>query len=257
MSLTEPGEKPLAGKVALVTGAARRIGRAIALSLAADGAAIVVHVRSSEAEARAVAAEVERMGGRSLVCLADITEEAAVARMMAEIEARFGRLDILVNNAAIRAQAPFLEMSLAEWRAITGTILDGTFIVSSAALRLMVKGGAGGVVVNIGGISAHTGAANRAHVITAKAGIEGLTRALALELAPHRITVNCVVPGHIGGQRSKTAGAAVTLGHGQTPLVAREGVPEDVAAMVRPLWLPTGSYVTGQVIHVNGGLFMG
>jgi 3-oxoacyl-[acyl-carrier protein] reductase len=248
--------KPLAGKVALVTGAARRIGRAIALSLAEDGATVVVHTRNSESEARGVVTDIERLGGAAHLCLADITDEASVRAMAADIGTRFGRLDVLVNNAAIRATAPFLEMTLRQWREITATILDGAFIVTSSCVPLMLRGGDGGAIVNIGGVSAHIGAMNRVHVMTAKAGIEGFTRALAMELAGHRITANCIVPGHIAGVRSKTAGAEVTLGSGQHPLVERPGAPEDVAAMMRPLWLPTGRYITGQTIHVNGGLYM-
>jgi 3-oxoacyl-[acyl-carrier protein] reductase len=248
--------KPLAGKVALVTGAARKIGRAIALGLAEDGASVVVHTRSTEAEAAGVVAEIERLGGTGMVCLADITDEGAVRAMADKIGQRFGRLDVLVNNAAIRGQAPFAEMTLSQWREVTSTILDGAFIVTSACVKLMLTSGEGGAIINIGGISAHIGALHRAHVITAKAGITGFTRALAVELAPHRITANCIVPGRIAGPRSKTAGAEPPLGSGQQTLVQRHGAPEDVAAMMRPLWLPTGSYVTGQIIHVNGGMHM-
>jgi 3-oxoacyl-[acyl-carrier protein] reductase len=247
--------KPLAGKVALVTGAVRRIGRAIALSLAADGAAVVVHGRTSEAEARAVVTEIEQLGSVAMVCLADVVDEAAVRGMAERIGERFGRLDILVNNAAIRAQVPFLDMSLAQWREITGIILDGAFIVTRACLPLMLRGGEGGRIVNIGGATAYIGALERAHVVTAKAGLGGFTRALAMEFADRGITVNCVVPGRIGGQRSKTAGAEPPPG-GHDPIVGRLGEPDDVAAMVRPLWLSTGRYVTGQTIHVNGGLYM-
>jgi 3-oxoacyl-[acyl-carrier protein] reductase len=248
--------KPLAGKVALVTGAARKIGRAIALGLAEDGAAVVAHTRSTEAEAADVVAEIERRGGTGMVCLADITDETEVRAMADKIGQRFGRLDVLVNNAAIRAQAPFLEMTLGQWREIMSTILDGAFIVTSACVPLMLKSGDGGAIINIGGISAHIGATHRAHVVSAKAGIAGFTRALAVELAEHRITANCIVPGRIAGPRSKTAGAEPPLGSGQLPLIQRHGAPEDVAAMMRPLWLPTGGYITGQVIHVNGGMHM-
>jgi 3-oxoacyl-[acyl-carrier protein] reductase len=247
--------RPLAGKIALVTGAVRRIGRAIALRLAEDGATVVVHARTSEAEARAVAAEIDQLGGTSMVCLADIVDEAAVRAMAERVGERFGRLDVLVNNAAIRAQVPFLEMSLAQWREVTGTIIDGAFIVTKACLPLMLRSGEGGQIVNIGGATAYTGALERAHVVTAKAGLGGFTRALAMEFADRGITVNCVVPGRIGGQRSKTAGAEPPHGVHE-PIVGRLGEPDDVAAMVRPLWLPTGRYVTGQTIHVNGGLYM-
>jgi 3-oxoacyl-[acyl-carrier protein] reductase len=254
--MTRGSARPLAGKVALVTGAVRRIGRAIALRLAQDGAAVIIHARVSEAEGRAVAAEVAGHGVESLLCLAEITDEAAVRAMVEQCGERFGRLDILVNNAAIRGQVPFLGMSLAEWREVTGIILDGAFIVTKACLPLMLQSGEGGRIINIGGATAYTGAVERAHVVTAKAGLGGFTRALAAEFAGRGITVNCVVPGRIGGPRSKTAGAEPPPGVHE-PIVGRLGTPDDIAEMVRPLWLPTGSYVTGQTIHVNGGLYMG
>ncbi len=240
----------------MVTGAVRRIGRAIALRLAQDGAAVIIHARVSEAEGRAVAAEVAGHGVESLLCLAEITDEAAVRAMVEQCGERFGRLDILVNNAAIRGQVPFLAMSLAEWREVTCVILDGAFIVTKACLPLMLQSGEGGRIINIGGATAYTGAVERAHVVTAKAGLGGFTRALAAEFAGRGITVNCVVPGRIGGPRSKTAGAEPPPGVHE-PIVGRLGTPDDIAEMVRPLWLPTGSYVTGQTIHVNGGLYMG
>jgi 3-oxoacyl-[acyl-carrier protein] reductase len=249
-------DKPMAGKVVLVTGSVRRIGRATALAAARDGAAVVVHARNTEDEARATAAEIEQLGVQALVCLADITDETAVRAMVAKIRERFGRLDVLVNNAGIRAQVPFAEMTLAQWQEITGVILDGTFIVTSACLPLLKASGEGGVIVNIGGGSAHVGALHRAHVVTSKAGLVGLTRALATELAPDNITVNCIAPGRIGGQRSKTAGAAPPDHGGAQELAKREGRPEDVAAMIRPLWLPTGRYMTGQTIHVDGGRYL-
>jgi len=254
--MSENLNKPLVGKVALVTGAVRRIGRAIALRLAQDGAAVVIHTRASEAEGRAVADEVAKLGVGSLLCLAEITDEVAVRTMIEQSRERFGRLDILVNNAAIRGQVPFLEMTLQQWREVTGIILDGAFIVTRACLPLMLQSGEGGRIINIGGATAYTGAVERAHVVTGKAGLGGLTRALAAEFADRGITVNCVVPGRIGGQRSKTAGAEPPPGVHE-PIVGRLGTPDDIAEMVRPLWLPTGSYVTGQTIHVNGGLYMG
>ncbi|MBI3512503.1 MAG: SDR family oxidoreductase [Proteobacteria bacterium] len=248
--------KPLAGKVALVTGSVRRIGRATALAAARDGAAVVVHARDSKDEAAATATEIKALGADTLVCLADITDETAVRGMVSTIRERFGRLDVLVNNAGIRAQVPFAEMTLAQWRAMLTVILDGAFLVTSACLPLMKASGQGGVIVNIGGGSAHVGALHRAHVVTAKAGLVGFTRALATELAPDGITVNCVAPGRIGGQRSKTAGAAPPDHGGAEELVTREGRPEDVAAMIRPLWLPTGTYMTGQTLHVDGGRYL-
>jgi len=245
----------LQGRVALVTGAVRRIGRAIALALAGDGAAVVINTRSSQREAGAVAAEIAASGGQALVQLADVTDEAAVAAMVQAALERFGRLDILINNAADRQQAPLTEISLPAWRHITGIIVDGAFLCSRACLPPMIAGG-GGTVVNIGGVSAHTGAHNRAHVITAKAALIGLTKAIAVEFADRGITANCVVPGKIGGARSRTSGAAPAMGGGAGPIVGREGTPEEVAAVVRQLCLPTSRYITGQTIHVSGGMYL-
>jgi 3-oxoacyl-[acyl-carrier protein] reductase len=248
-------KKPLDGKVALVTGAVRRIGRAIALALAGDGAAVVINTRSSRVEAEAVAAEIEAKGGRALVHLADVTDEAAVQDMVDAGLARFGRLDILINNAADRRQAPLTEISLAEWRHITGIIVDGAFLCARACLPPMVASG-GGTVINIGGVSGHIGAHERAHVITAKAALVGLTKAIAVEFADRGITANCVVPGKIGGQRSRTAGESPEMGSGAGPIVGRLGTVEEVAAMARHLCLPQSRYVTGQTIHVSGGMYM-
>jgi 3-oxoacyl-[acyl-carrier protein] reductase len=247
--------KGLQGQVAIVTGGVRRIGKAIALSLAREGASIVINARSSQDEAEAAAEEVRSIGGRALVHLADVTDELAVGRMVQTVLDTFGRLDVLVNNAAIRREVPFTEMTLGEWREILEVILDGAFIGSRSVAPHMV-GAKYGRIINIGGVSAHTGAFSRAHVAAAKAGLLGLTRALAVELAEHGITVNCVVPGKIGGKRSATSGHSVSLPGGGQPLVGREGTPEDVAEVVRMLCLPTGAFMTGQIIHVNGGLYL-
>jgi 3-oxoacyl-[acyl-carrier protein] reductase len=245
----------LEGRVALVTGAVRRIGRAIALALAGEGAAVVVNTRSSQGEADAVATEVEGRGGRALVQLADVTDEAAVQAMVEATLERFARLDILINNAADRQQTPLTEISLAEWRHITGIIVDGAFLCARACLPAMIAGG-GGTVVNIGGVSAHTGAHDRAHVITAKAALVGLTKAIAVEFADRGITANCVVPGKIGGARSRTSGESPTMGGGAAPIVGRTGTPEEVAVLVRQLCLPASRYITGQTIHVSGGTYL-
>ncbi|MGH6943280.1 MAG: SDR family NAD(P)-dependent oxidoreductase [Geminicoccaceae bacterium] len=245
----------LDGKVALVTGAVRRIGRAIATALAEEGAAVVINTRSSEDEARAVAAEIEAAGGRALVQLADVTDEAAVRAMVEAAIARFGRLDILVNNAADRRHAPLTEISLEEWRHVTGIIIDGAFLCARACLPHMVAAG-GGTVVNIGGVSGHLGAHHRAHVVTAKAALVGLTKAIATEYADRGITANSVVPGKIGGARSRTAGESAAMAGGAAPIVGRDGTALDVAAMVRHLCLPASRYITGQTLHVSGGMYM-
>jgi 3-oxoacyl-[acyl-carrier protein] reductase len=245
----------LAGKVAIVTGAGRNIGRAIALALADGGASVVVNARSNRAEAEAVAGEIEAAGGNARVHIGDIVDEAAVQAMADVAMNEFGRLDILVNNAALRREKPFDEISFAEWREVMNVILDGTFHCVKACLPGLRQSGAG-TIVNIGGLSAHTGARDRAHVVTAKAGIIGFTRALAHDLADDGIVVNCVVPGLIGTPRPKhTPEPAHHLIH--HTISGERGKPEDVAATVRFLCSPGARYITGQAIHSNGGAYLG
>jgi 3-oxoacyl-[acyl-carrier protein] reductase len=245
----------LSGKVAIVTGAGRNIGRAIALALADGGAFIVVNVRSNRAEAEAVAREIEAARGRALVHVGDVVDAAAVQVMADATVKHFGRLDILVNNAALRREKPFAEMSYFEWREILDVTLDGAFHCAKACLPALRKSGAG-TIVNIGGLSAHTGAKNRAHVVTAKAGIVGFTRALAHDLASDGITVNCVVPGLIGTPRPKDKPEPAHHLNHQT-ITGERGKPEDVAAAVRFLCSPAARYITGQAIHANGGAYLG
>jgi 3-oxoacyl-[acyl-carrier protein] reductase len=247
--------RELDGKVAIVTGAGRNIGRAIALTLAEGGASVVVNVRGNRAEAEAVAREIEAHGGKALVHLGDVADAAAVQAMADAAVKHFGRIDILVNNAALRREKPFAEMSYAEWREIMDVTLDGTFHCVKACLPALRRSGAG-TIVNIGGLSAHTGARDRAHVVTAKAGIVGFTRALAHDLAADGITVNCVVPGLIGTPRPRdTPEPAHHLTH-QT-ITGERGTPEQVAAAVRFLCGPGARYVNGQAIHANGGAYLG
>src|SRR2546430_11558350 len=164
------GSNELTGKVAIVTGAGRNIGRAIALALANGGASILVNARSNRAEAEAVARELESSGGRALVHIGDVADATAVQAMADIAVKHFGRIDILVNNAALRREKSFAEMSYAEWREIMDVTLDGTFHCVKACLPALRQSGAG-TIVNIGGLSAHTGAEDRAQCVTAKAGI--------------------------------------------------------------------------------------
>jgi 3-oxoacyl-[acyl-carrier protein] reductase len=247
--------KELTGKVAIVTGAGRNIGRAIALTLAEAGASILINARSNRTEAEAVAREIESVGSRALVHIGDVADPKAVQVMADAASLGFGRIDILVNNAALRREKPFAEMDYAEWREILDVTLDGAFHCTKACLPALRKSGAG-TVVNIGGLSAHTGARNRAHVVTAKAGIIGLTRALAHDLADDGITVNCVVPGLIDTARPKDRPQpAHHLTH-QT-ITGERGKPEEVAAAVRFLCSPGARYITGQALHANGGAYLG
>src|SRR5271169_819973 len=221
----------LTGKVAVVTGAGRNIGRAIALALADGGASIVVNARSNRAEAEDVAREIEARGRKALVHIGDVADAADVQAMAELAVKQFGRIDILVNNAALRREKPFAEMSYAEWREIMNVTLDGAFHCVKACLPHLKKSGAG-TIVNIGGLSAHTGAKDRAHVVTAKAGIIGFTRALAHDLAADGITVNCVVPGIIGTPRPRnTPEPAHHLIH--RTITGERGKSEDVEAAVR------------------------
>jgi 3-oxoacyl-[acyl-carrier protein] reductase len=242
--------KELQGRVALVTGAGRNIGRAIALDLAAAGASLVVASRSSKNELDAVAAET---GGLAL--LADVTDAAAVERMVAQALERFGRIDILVNNAAVRAVEPLESISAARWREVTSVILDGAWNCARSCLAAL-RASPEGAIVNIGGMSAHTGAAGRPHVVAAKAGLVGLTRALAHDLAPQGVTVNCVVPGLIETRRTESSGALSGHEGRRETLLGRRGTPEEVAAAVRFLAGPGARYITGQTLHVNGGAFL-
>jgi 3-oxoacyl-[acyl-carrier protein] reductase len=244
----------LEGKVALITGAVRRNGRAIAHALAREGAAIVINTRRSREEAEQVRREIEDLGRPAAVCMADITDEDAVRGMFDAVDKRFGRVDILINNAADRSIVPFTGMTTAQWRHIVGIILDGTFFCSRAAIPFMLMNG-WGRIVNLGGVSHHAPSyRGRVHVSAAKAGVEGMTRGLAAEFARHNITVNCVSPGRIGGERSATSSGLPDPE--MVPPVGHFGVPEDISGAVHFLCLPTSGFITGQTLHVNGGQFL-
>jgi 3-oxoacyl-[acyl-carrier protein] reductase len=246
-------ETELHGSVALVTGAARNIGREIALALAAAGASVVVNAKTSGTEATAVAAEIEAAGGKAIAILADISDPADVQRLVAESMSRFGRLDVLVNNAALRDEAPFEELTFADWSTVMHVVLDGAFLCAQTAAPHLRASGRG-AIINIGGLTAHTGAKNRAHVVTAKAGLVGLTRALAHDLSPAGVTANLVVPGLIDTVRT---GPEPAHHKERKTLVGRHGLPDDVASAVRFLAGPGARYITGQTLQVNGGLYMG
>jgi 3-oxoacyl-[acyl-carrier protein] reductase len=249
------GTNELAGRVAVVTGAGRNIGRAIALALAEAGAAVVINVRSNNAEADAVVHAIEATGGKAAAHIGDVGDPKAADTLAHAAFDRFGRIDILVNNAAMRAEQSFADMSYAEWRAVMDVTLDGAFHCAKACLPALKRSGSG-AIVNLGGMSAHIGSKHRAHVMTAKAGLVGFSRALAHDLAEDGITVNCVVPGAIDTVRPVTSQKpAHHLTHGT--ITGKRGKPEDVAAMVRLLVGPGGRNVTGQTIHVNGGAFLG
>jgi 3-oxoacyl-[acyl-carrier protein] reductase len=245
--------KPLLGRVALVTGAGRNIGRGIALMLARDGATVLVNGRADHAAVEAVVREIASDGGKASAAMGDISDPAVAPRLAAQAEA-LGGVDILVSNAGLRRQTSFLDMSFAEWREILSVALDGAFLLGKAFIPQMVAKGQGGAFVAMSGVSTHVGTPNRCHVSASKAGLEGLMRALAVELAPHNITCNALSPGAIDTARAASAGPRPVAGR-PIPL-KRFGTIEEIAAMVRLLVGPEGRFITGQTLHVNGGEFL-
>jgi 3-oxoacyl-[acyl-carrier protein] reductase len=243
----------LQGKVALVTGAGRNIGWAIALHLARDGASVVVNGRGDRGAVDEVVGAINAMGGQAIGVMADVSDPQAVRRMAGEAAAAFGGIDIAVSNPGLRRQTKFLDISAAEWREVMSVALDGAFHLAQAVVPQMMARG-GGSFIAMSGVSNHLGTANRAHVSASKAGLEGLVRALAIELAPHGIRCNCIAPGTIDTVRGAAAGpqpgmtAAVPLG--------RKGTVDEIAAVARLLAGPEGGYITGQTMHVNGGVFL-
>lgn len=245
-----------ARRVALVTGSGRNIGRATALALAADGCDVVVNVRTSRDEAEAVADEVRGAGARAIVCVADVTDPEAVERMFAEARAQLGAVTVLVNNAAVRPEQPITELAFDEWRRIVSIVLDGAFLCARAAVGHMSESG-GGRIINLAGLSGQAGAPDRVHVVTAKAGIIGLTKALAVELAPQGITVNAVSPGMIGTRRQTTSSPGEPKHHDRLHIpIGRRGTPEEVARVIAFLASPDSGYITGHTLNVNGGAYI-
>ena len=246
----------LAGKVAIVTGSGKNIGKCIAEALAAEGAAVVINGRGDRPIIENTAAAINQAGGRAMPFLADITKPDQVAAMVEATVKEFGGVDIAVTNAGLRRQTPFLDMTLDEWHEILAVALDGAFIMAKAAVPEMIKRG-GGALIGLSGVSHHAGSVGRVHVNASKAGMEGFMRGLAKELAPHDITSNTVAPGSIDTVRGASAGGPGGRGHIAGIPLGRQGRPEEIAAMVAFLAGPNGRYITGQTIHVNGGLFFG
>ena len=242
----------LAGRAALVTGASRNIGRAIACALARRGADIAVHIARDLEAGEETSKLVRGLGGRAFVFAGDLGQPESARRIVAEAAEAHGRLDLVVNTAAIRPEAPLAELSYGEWRRVMAIALDAVFLVSQAALPHLLRSD-NAAIVNIGGLTGHAGAAHRPHVIAAKAGVVGLTKALAHELSPQGITVNVVSPGLIDTAR---AGKAPKHHDSRTNLVGRRGLPEEVAEAVAFLCSPAARYITGETLHVNGGAYL-
>jgi len=240
--------------VAIVTGAARNIGRAIACSLAAGGASVLVGAHTSAEMAQETVEQIRAAGRHARVFLGDVTDPAAVDAMVAEAIRHFGRLDILVNNAGTRRETPLLEMSLEEWREVLTVVLDAAFLTTKAAMPHLIASG-NGAIINLGGQTAHLPVPERAHIAAGKAGLAAFTKAVAVEFAEHGVTANCVAPSLIDTVRG-LPGAPERPASRRMPPVGHLGSMDDVAAMVRLLASPNGRYITGQTIHVNGGGYM-
>ena len=246
-----PGTE-LAGKVALITGAARNIGRATALALAAGGAAVAINTRTSKDDAEKVAQEIRAAGGQADVYVADIANAGAVKAMTDGILKRFGRIDILVLNASVRSEKPFLELTYDEWRLPLGITLDGAFYCAQACLPSMLKNG-GGAIITLGGMQSLSGAKHRVNGSVAKHGLVGMTRALAREFGDRGVRANCIAPGTMNTTRA--AGRSARPAPTNIPL-GRYGEAEEIASAVRFLAGPGASFLTGQTIQVNGGQMM-
>ena len=243
----------LDGKVALITGSGRNIGRATALKLAGEGAHIVVNARTNQAEADAVVREVRDRGVKAISILADMAKKDQVDALAARALSEFGRVDILINNAAIRPHKPFTELTIQDWEAVRGVVLDGAFYCTQAVIPSMMKNQYGRILFFTGD-GAFTGGCNRAHVSAAKMGLVGMARALASEFAAQNIRVNVVSPGSIDTRRDNPEWY-----HGRVPNAAgipigRQGHVDEIAATCLFLVSDDSGFITGQTIHVNGGV---
>jgi 3-oxoacyl-[acyl-carrier protein] reductase len=243
----------LTGKVALVTGSGRNIGRATILKLAAAGANVVVNSRHNEAEATAVAREAQALGVKALSVLADVAKQDQVERMVAQALDTFGRIDILINNAAIRPHKPFTELTLQDWEEVRGVVLDGAFYCTRAVMSSMVQHHYGRIVF-FTGEGAFAGSAKRAHVSAAKMGLVGLARSLASEFAAQNIRVNVVSPGSIDTTRANPEWYQGRAPSATGIPLGRQGTSDEIAATCLFLVSDDGGFITGQTLHVNGGV---
>jgi len=243
----------LTGKVALVTGSGRNIGRATILEMAREGANVVVNAKANRSEAEAVANEARELGVKAIVTLADVSDQAQVDAMFKQALDEFEHVDILVNNAAIRPQKSFTELTVEEWHQAIAVILDGAFYSTQAALPSMLQNQFGRVIY-ITGDGAYFGAAKRAHVSAAKMGLTGLARGLASEFAEQNITFNIISPGRMDTTRDNSFYLDPTAMQKVDDIPMKKlGSPLEIARACLFLSSEAGSYITGQTLHINGG----
>jgi NAD(P)-dependent dehydrogenase (short-subunit alcohol dehydrogenase family) len=248
----------LEGKVALVTGASRGIGRAIAIAFAREGADVVVNFVSRPEQAREVAEEIRRLGRRAIVAAADVSNRAQVEAMVARAWEELGPIDVLVNNAGIETIVPLLELTDDQWERVTNVNLKGSWLCAQVVVRRIVEAGRGGAIVNVGSIQAGVAFPGRTHYAPTKRGVEALTRNLAAELAPHGIRVNCIHPGVIETDMTEWVIGDPDI----LPVVLdkiplhRQGQPDEVAPAAIFFASDDASYITGQCLYIDGGMLI-
>jgi 3-oxoacyl-[acyl-carrier protein] reductase len=243
----------LAGKVALVTGSGRNIGRATVLKLAGEGVHVVVNARSNEAEAEAVRREAEALGVRAIAVIADVAKRDQVEAMAAKALSEFGRVDILINNAAIRPHKPFTELTVGDWEHVRGVVLDGALYLTRAIVPSMIEKRYGQILFFVGDGAFSGRGKGRAHISAAKMGLIGLARGLASELAEHNIRVNVISPGSIDTRRDNPEWYGGRPPDASGIPLGRQGHVDEIAATCLFLISDDGGFITGQTIHVNGG----
>jgi 3-oxoacyl-[acyl-carrier protein] reductase len=242
----------LEGKIAIVTGGARGIGLAVARALSREGAAVAIADINADG-AQAAAEALEQQGGRSLGIGVNVADQGSVRAMVEAVLGAYGRIDILVNNAGVGGNTPFLQTGLEEWNRIIGINLTGAFLVAQAVARDMVKGG-GGKIVNIASLSGQRGGNGRAAYGSAKAGLELLTKVMAVELAEHDINVNNIAPGAIETEMAKFAhDEATRAAYNYLIPMTRYGTPEEIADAAVFLCSDESRYVHGHTLNVDGG----
>lgn len=245
-----------AGRVAIVTGGSRGIGRAVALELARQGAAVVVNYKSGRADAEHVVAAIESRSGTGVAVQADVADPEQVRGMFDQVLADFSRLDILINNAGVEERSMLLDIPLEAWRRVLDVNLTGSLTCARFAARAMIEQGTGGKIVNITSIHQHTPRLGFGHYAVSKAGLWMLTKALAQELAVHRINVNAVAPGAIETDMNRVVLADAAKREAVRSRIpwGRIGVPEDVVGAVLFLASEASDYITGATIYADGGL---